>query len=190
MAHKYELMVALIPSLTEKEVEKELENIKASITKQGEVVHEQIWGKRDLYYKIQGHDKGIYAVFHFTTDKALEMLNRDIQLMSHVMRFIIIRLPKNYEIKPFILIEEDVKKGKRDDKKDKKEVVVSKPVSKTVKAKKPELKAEIIEELIEEVIVPVTAEKPVVEKAESSSKKKKSSFDEKIDEIIENLDNL
>jgi ribosomal protein S6 len=95
-AKKYELMTILLPTLTEKEVEKELDSIKKLVGKKGAIVHEQIWGKRDLYYTLKGQEKGIYTILHFTTEDSIAAISRELKLMNHVMRFLLIELPKNY----------------------------------------------------------------------------------------------
>jgi small subunit ribosomal protein S6 len=177
---KYELMTIFIPTLTEKEVEKELDNIKKMITKQGTIVHEQIWGKRDLYYKIKGQEKGIYAILHFTTEDSIAALSQELKLMNHILRFLLIKLPKNYEVKPFVMLEKTEKKEVKEE--EKKTTKSTKSAKRTSTKEKKEEKKIIYEEIVRE-------EEKEIPQA-SDRKKKKSSFDEKIDEIIENLDNL
>jgi len=173
---KYELMTIFTPTLTEKEVEKELDSIKKLITKQGTIVHEQIWGKRDLYYKIKGQEKGIYTILHFTTEDSIAALSQELKLMNHILRFLFIKLPKNYEVKPFVTLEETEKKEIKEEEK--------KTTKSTQSAKKSSTKEKKI--MDEEMVVKEETEAPQA----ADRKKKKSSFDEKIDEIIENLDNL
>jgi len=177
---KYELMTIFIPTLTEKEVEKELDSIKKLITKQGTIVHEQIWGKRDLYYKIKGQEKGIYTILHFTTEDSIATLSQELKLMNHILRFLFIKLPKNYEVKPFVTLEEAEKKEIKEE--EKKTTKSTKPAKKSSTKEKKEEKKIMDEEMV------VKEEKEAPQAADG--KKKKSSFDEKIDEIIENLDNL
>lgn len=174
---KYELMVIFPPTLTEKEIEKELGSIKTLIKKTGDVFHEQIWGKRDLYYKMKKLDKGLYAVIHFTTKEPTTSLSQELKLMSHVVRFLLIKLPHHFELKPFAMLEEEKKEEKKEPLKKEKVVKTKKIVEEEGKSK--ERKKE----------QPKIVEPPEKDK-EESPKKKKSSFDEKIDEIIENLDNL
>lgn len=174
---KYELMLAFIPTLTEKELEKELDTVKSLIMKLGEIFHEQIWGKRDLYYTLKGYEKGLYAVLHFTSSQEVASLNKELKLMNPLMRFLLLRLPANFEVKPFVVLE-----------KEKEEKPMERPVpSRDMRPKRP---APVLREKEPEK-AKAAEEKTVEEKPETEAKGKgKASFDEKIDSIIKNLDNL
>ena len=185
---KYELMLILPPNLTEKELQKELDNVRSLVTKLGQIFHEQVWGRRDLYYTLKGHDKAVYALIDFVSDKNLDSFTRELQLTPHILRFLLQTLPDSYEVKPFVTIEEPEKK-------------VEKKEEKKPRVKKETVKEEVQKE-IKKVSEPVIEEKKETKKAveepaeskdteqTSDKKKKKSSFDDKIDEIINNLDKL
>jgi small subunit ribosomal protein S6 len=168
----YELMLVLTPSLTEKEVEKELATVKGllDLDKDGTVSREQVWGKRDLYYTLKGHAKGIYAVLNFTAGSAVS-LPKELKLMPHVLRFLLRRMPENYEFKPIVLEEEKVE-NKTMPAREKKAVRAPRPKKATFDP---------------------TAPVPAASTEESklrARKEKKADFDTEIDRIIENLDKL
>lgn len=95
---KYELMVILNPKQTDKEIEKELKEVKKTLTDNGfETVDEDIWGVRELAYKIKGHAKGYYVVLNLTGEPegALEV-HRDLTLQPSVLRYLLIKVADNY----------------------------------------------------------------------------------------------
>jgi len=62
----YELMVALKPLLPDdlrKSIHKEFTELMSKDG--GEVLDVDVWGKRYLAYKIQGHNEGYYIVYNF-----------------------------------------------------------------------------------------------------------------------------
>lgn len=96
-SRKYELFLALLPTLTDKEVTKELEGIKELMSRHGGVFHEQIWGRRDLYYAIAGQTKGVYAVLCFDYDPSmLREMRSELALKTTLLRYSIQVLPEGY----------------------------------------------------------------------------------------------
>lgn len=94
---KYEIFLALLPTLTDKEVTKELDAIKELIGRHGGVFHEQIWGRRDLYYEIAGQTKGVYAVLCFDYDPSmLREMRSELALKTTLLRYNIQSLPESY----------------------------------------------------------------------------------------------
>lgn len=95
---KYELMVILSPKQTDKEVEKNLKEIKTILTENAyDVVDEDLWGMRDLAYRIGGNTKGYYAVFNFVGEpKGMPVVNKDLQLQPGVIRHLLIKVPDDY----------------------------------------------------------------------------------------------
>ncbi|HOV34540.1 MAG TPA: 30S ribosomal protein S6 [Candidatus Dojkabacteria bacterium] len=90
----YELMVVLKPLLPDdfrKEIHKEfVEMIKGF---GGEVVDVDVWGKRYLAYKINGHNEGYYIVYEFkTTPESIAEIKRKLQLKQEVLRFMIVKI--------------------------------------------------------------------------------------------------
>ncbi len=191
-------MLAFVPSLTETEVTKELETLKAIIVKSGSIFHEQVWGKRDLYYKLGDQVKAIYAVLSFTSTSNPHSLNNDLRHMAHVLRYRLGSLPADYEVKPHMMIEED--KKLRPEEKRGAPVIHQREYEKKPIRKSPGVHERKVEDVpVEKMPVkePVVSDKivlddtPVAAVEEPKTKaKKKSSFDDKIDEIIENLDKI
>ena len=95
---KYELMVILSPKQTDKEIEKNLKEIKSLLTENGfDLVDEDIWGLRDLAYKIRGNSKGYYAVLNFSGEPAgVPMVQKDLLLQAGVLRSMLTKLPDDY----------------------------------------------------------------------------------------------
>lgn len=99
---KYELMLILMPDLSQDDTEKELNKIKKLVKEStGEIYHEDLWDVRDLAYIIKKQDKGYYVIYYFTLEdpKHLVEMERELTLNNMVLRHLVIKSPKNYEIK-------------------------------------------------------------------------------------------
>ncbi len=99
---KYELMLILMADLSQDDTEKELKKIKKLITDAtGEIYHEDIWDVRDLAYTIKKQDKGYYVIFYFTLSetKHVPEMERELRINNMVIRHLLVKSPKNYEIK-------------------------------------------------------------------------------------------
>jgi len=196
-ANKYELMVIVNPDIGMDAIKKRLDEIRKVLSAKkgevaGEIFYEDIWGLRDLAYKIKKHDKGFYAVFDFLTDPSLiKEMENTLRLEPEVLRHMIVRLPGSYKTMNYAAllekqaIEEEERKAQRLAKK--KTGQMTRPVVKTMKPveKKEEKKAEeteVKEEKKEEV-----KEEPMKEKP----KKKETTLedvDAKLKSIIDNPD--
>ncbi|OGJ43808.1 30S ribosomal protein S6 [Candidatus Peregrinibacteria bacterium RIFCSPLOWO2_01_FULL_48_20] len=95
---KYELMLILSPKQTDKDIEKNLEEIKGLLTENGfDLVDEDIWGMRDLAYKIHGNGKGYYAVLNFSGETAgLPEVQKDLRLQAGLLRSMLTKVPDDY----------------------------------------------------------------------------------------------
>jgi len=111
----YETMVIVNPDLGEEETQKELERVKGLIKELGgKVTHEDVWGMRDLAYTIKHQDRGFYVVFNFNLEPSkLKEFDADMRLDAKVLRFVIIKTPKNYERLEFKDLEKEFKKYER-----------------------------------------------------------------------------
>lgn len=202
---KYELMMVLMPTLTEKELHKEIETVKSLIeARAGQFFHEQVWGKRDLYYTLRGQVKGMYVVLNFTSTGDMTSLKKEMQLMTPILRFLLLKLPANYEVKPFVVLEEEKEKKSAPPARDMREKRKEKPVEeekKPVKKKEVEVvetpKAEpapvpVKEEKVEPAEAAPAVESAETEKAAKSKKKEKKEkdFDKGIEDILSNLSDL
>lgn len=96
----YELMVALKPLLPDdlrKVIHKELVGM---INKDGgEVLDVDVWGKRYLAYKIQGHNEGYYIVYDFKQISSnINEMKRVLQLKQEILRFMIVEVEDTEKI--------------------------------------------------------------------------------------------
>ena len=91
-------MVILSPKQTDKEIEKNLKEIKSLLTENGfDLVDEDIWGLRDLAYKIRGNSKGYYAVLNFSGEPAgVPVVQKDLRLQAGVLRSMLTKVPDDY----------------------------------------------------------------------------------------------
>ena len=90
----YELMVALKPLLPDdlrKSIHKEFMELMSKDG--GEVLDVDVWGKRYLSYKIEGHNEGYYIVYNFKhTPKNINEMKMLLQLKQEILRFMIIEV--------------------------------------------------------------------------------------------------
>lgn len=177
---KYELMVIIRPDLALDAITARLDEIRKLLAAKkgenaGEVFFEDIWGMRDMYYRIKKHNRGFYAVFDFITDpSAIKELDANLRLEPEVLRHMIVKLPFSYQPKSFAVVEEE--------KEEKKE---ARPARKKITSvKKEEKPAEKVED--------TRTEKEDIETAKEEKPKKKETtledVDAKLKSIIENPD--
>lgn len=202
---KYELMLILVPDLSQDVLDKELNKIKKLIKElKGEIYHEDNWEVRDLAYTIKKNNRGYYVIYYFTFEPSnLVELEKDLQLNQKVLRHLVVRSPKDYTIKKLSeleLTEEDriaMKKNRpQREKPGRMSALKSEPKSdaKPAAAKKEEPKAEKPVEAKSEKVEKAEPVKKVEEapKEETSSKeeapKKAESKDEKKTMDISDLD--
>jgi len=122
----YELMMIIDPNAGEEGSAKEVEKVKKNIQDLGgKVTCEDLWGMRDLAYKIKKEKRGFYVVLNFEmeTSKTKEF-EKDMSLEQSVLRFFIMKTPKYYEIKTFVELQkeaEDLAKLREQERKEKEE---------------------------------------------------------------------
>lgn len=92
----YELMVILDPSLDERTVGPNLDNMLSVVkTDGGKVDKVDIWGRRRLAYEIAKQSEGIYAVVTVTAEPAtVSELDRQLGLNESVLRTKVLRNDK------------------------------------------------------------------------------------------------
>lgn len=176
----YEIIFILAPGLGEAGTKSELDTVRELITSnKGKIVHEDIWGIRDLAYRIGKHDQGYYAVFNFKMEtRSVKELDKPLNINQSVLRFLVIKTPSSYEFKTL----EDFEAEKLPD-------VESEEIKKAAKAKS-EARAERgkpVERPKVEKPVEVPAEKPKKEEKEIK-KPKLEDLDEKLKNIINDPD--
>lgn len=89
----YELMVILRPDLEEEALQGALEKIRGIITGNGGAIEkEDAWGKRRFAYEIKRHREGVYHIFNFKAEPAVEQeLKRVLKIDDTVLRSMAVR---------------------------------------------------------------------------------------------------
>ncbi|MBI5754108.1 30S ribosomal protein S6 [Candidatus Peregrinibacteria bacterium] len=176
---RYELMTIFFPEIGEEAIAKELEELKKYISSnEGDILHEDSWGNRDLAYRIKKQEQGFYHVLNFTLNPIkLGEMQRSLVINPSVIRALIVKTPEKYIFRTFAEYQEEEEKAKalKEEAKRNAEAkkagnsaprIVRKPkFEKPEKHEKPEPKKHVPEETKEE-------EKPI-KKAESAPKIKK-----------------
>jgi small subunit ribosomal protein S6 len=90
--YKYEAVVIFLSELDEAGVDTQIEKIEATITSHsGSLEQKEIWGRRELAYKIAKKTHGIYVLFVFTGDMSLVAdLDRQLKINESVLRHMIV----------------------------------------------------------------------------------------------------
>lgn len=135
---KYELMVIIDPDIGTDSINTRLDKIRKLITSHnGEVFYEDIWGIRDLSYKMKNHDTGYYAVMNFNMEgEELEEIETVLKLENEVIRHLIVTLPSAYAPRSFAKIEKDDDNMTSDKKEEKPEAKAQKRDESKAPAKK------------------------------------------------------
>ncbi len=209
-SENYELMIIFLSDLGEENINKELSEFKKLIAEGGgKIVNEDIWGNRELSYRIKKQDKGFYLVLNFTavSDKMAE-IQKTLTLHTGVIRYLLTKTPINYTFKTLEAYEAEALVAKAElektlaEEKAKKEARVSgaRPIVKKAKpeVKKIEPKAPKKETKVEEPEEEKTEQAPQAPKAAKSAEKprkvaEKSSLelddlDKKLKSIIDDPD--
>ena len=96
----YELMVVLKPLLPDdlrKSIHKEFMSMMAK--DKGDVLDIDVWGKRYLSYKIDGHNEGYYIVYNFKhLPENINEMKRLLHLRQEILRFIILEVEDEGDI--------------------------------------------------------------------------------------------
>lgn len=204
---KYELMVIIPAEIGEEETGKVLSEIRDEIKSlgHGEIFNEDLWGVRELTFNIKKHAQGFYAVFNFTFDPAkMKELEKHLLLHQLVLRYLLVKIREDYEIKTLAQYEEEFAKEEAERKKQQAEkekeemsrrpVQKPRPVEKKAPAKKEEKepveKKKVAKPVVEKEEAETELEKPAAKKAkeEDNSKSKLEEMDKKLRSIIEDPD--
>lgn len=91
-------MFILSPKQTDKEIEKNLKEIKGIVTENGfDIVDEDIWGMRELAYKIAGNSKGYYVILNFVGEPAgAVVLQKEFRLQAGILRSMLTKVDDDY----------------------------------------------------------------------------------------------
>jgi len=197
----YELMIIFLYDLGESEISKKISELKNFIEENGgKVTAEDVWGVRDLAYKIKKQDRGFYYVLNFNFDDRAKIneLNKTLLLDNSVLRHLIIKTPSDYvfktlkeyeiEAKEIEKLEKDVKKEEKKAKEEKTAAKKSSVKAKRAAKKTAEEKPGQPEEKTE-AETQVQEEAPAVEEqSKKKPKKELDELDEKLKKIMDNPD--
>lgn len=97
----YEIMLVIKPDTLESALEKKLKEFEAFLAEnKGTVDIRDIWGKRDLAYRIKKYEQAIYVVYNVTLPSTfLQELDEHLRIHNDVMRYLVVSLKKGYTYK-------------------------------------------------------------------------------------------
>jgi len=101
MIRHYETMFILKPTLSDEEKEKNLQNMKELIAKEGgELVAVDKIGIRELAYPIKKFERGDYYIFYYKApSSAMLELERQMRYNEDLLRFMTVKYENKKEIK-------------------------------------------------------------------------------------------
>lgn len=168
---KYELMAILSPDLGEKDSQKKVAEIREILGAQkAKITHEDIWGLREMAYRINGKETGFYLILNFEiSPEALREIQKTLRLDQEIFRVMVMALPEDYIPKTMgeYEIEGEKEEKARQERIKKNEKPGSRPV----------MPQEKVEKVVKE------AKKP-----EKADRKKLEEVEAKLKNIIENPD--
>jgi small subunit ribosomal protein S6 len=99
----YETLFILKPTLTEEEINNNLEKIKESLTSQGaNILAVDNIGLRRLAYPVKKNERGIYYVLYYTADGSIiAEFERKLRFNEDVLKFLTIKYRTKKEILKF-----------------------------------------------------------------------------------------
>jgi len=97
--NNYELGVIFRPTLSEEELNSEVEKLKAFLGEKGEVVKVDLWGRRKLAYSVQKYQEGYYVFFNFKISPAqVTEVKRWISLNEKIIRHLLVKEDEREEV--------------------------------------------------------------------------------------------
>ena len=93
--NKYQIVVVVNPKLEEKERVLLEDRIVAEIEKEGvKVKSKKEWGLKDLAYKIEKNEKGMFLIFEIVGKEGLklEKVNVFLNRQTEIIRFLILKI--------------------------------------------------------------------------------------------------
>ena len=160
----YELTVLIPYPMNQKEEATLLKDIQGLLDEAGATIIDQdIWGRRGLAYTISGYDEGNYIVYYLDMDPAkLKEFDEALRIQSGVLRHLIIKPPKGYQIVKYSEEYETWLKEREsveDVRKREKEEALQKRVAEKAKRQAKRAAKEKAEAKTEEKAAPVQTEK-------------------------------
>ncbi|MBP7670924.1 30S ribosomal protein S6 [Candidatus Gracilibacteria bacterium] len=104
---QYELMLMLLPNLGEKALGEAVAEIEDFISSMGgKISQEDVWGVRDLAYRIKKHDQGYYIVWILELPAAsITEMEKTLNINANIMRYLLLKTPQNYSFKTLTQLE-------------------------------------------------------------------------------------
>lgn len=158
----YEITVLYPSGINQKEEQealKEVEDIFSDV--EAKLIEKDAWGKRGLAYRIGGENEGSFVVYYFEMDPSkLKEVDEALRIIPNVLRHLIIKPPKGYQVIKFSKEYEQWLKTRETDvdkKKREKEEELQKKV--TERAKRQAKRATEQKKDTEETAAPIEKEK-------------------------------
>jgi small subunit ribosomal protein S6 len=98
----YECAV-LYPILSQKDEQQLQKEIEALFTEvAATLVSKDVWGRRGIAYPIKGQMEGCYVVYYYEMDPSkVKEIDAQLRIMKNVLRHLLVKPPKDYEIVNF-----------------------------------------------------------------------------------------
>jgi small subunit ribosomal protein S6 len=107
--NNYELGVIFRPTLSEEELNSEVEKLKTFLGERGEVVKVDLWGRRKLAYPIQKYQEGYYLFLNFKIPPSqVAELKRWISLNEKIIRHLLVKEEEKEEVSTSSFPEEEI----------------------------------------------------------------------------------
>ncbi|MBU1152184.1 30S ribosomal protein S6, partial [Patescibacteria group bacterium] len=159
------------------------------------IYHEELLGIRNFSYRIKKQSQGYYLVLNFEMDSSrVKELEKQMNIMRDLLRYLIIKIPSDYEIKSLTEFDKELeavyaeRKKKREEKQ---QSTVRKPAPRA-KVVKVEKKEEVTKPA--KTVAPVekpsekVEEKPMEEPTKAQKQASLDDVDEKLKSIIDDPD--
>jgi len=143
----YEIAVLFPYPMNQKEEAELHKSVEEIFTEAGaKLIFKDAWGRRGLAYKIGGFNEGTFIIYYQEMEpKRLEEIEEQLRILKGVLRHMVVKPPKHYQIAPYAdsyekwkehsRLEEERKNQEREDKKLKQ--VVEKAKRSQTRDKKP-----------------------------------------------------
>ena len=170
----YECAVLLPITLSEKELGEVLKIIDTIFAEKGaSLLHKDDWGRHGLAYKIKKHTEGRYIIYYYELKpEDVKEIDKALHLEKDVLRHLLLRTPKNYEVVDFSSRFAEWKQEQEEEEEEERE------------KREEELKKKIVQRATKKMAPP----KAEVSKKEEGTKKEGAELDEKLQELMSDED--
>ncbi|WP_456322479.1 30S ribosomal protein S6 [Hydrogenimonas sp.] len=100
MTRHYETLFVVKPTLTEEEINSQIENVKSILEKNGANIAATFdWGMRKLAYEIDKNPRGYYYVIYYTAPSSLiKELERNFRYNEDIIRYMNVKYENKKEV--------------------------------------------------------------------------------------------